>query len=86
MELNGWNINDNTKGCWDKDDKRMVERITTDKIILDRLCDAQQNTYYGKIICGTPLHCSYGAIGYTFQYNGKDWDVDYELQKITIND
>lgn len=25
-------------------------------------------TYYGTLICVTPLHCSYGQIGYTVHF------------------
>lgn len=85
MRLNEWKIISDIEN-FDKCDKKMIQRITTDKIRLDRLCDAQQNTYYGKTICGTPLHCSYGMIGYSFQYNDKSWSVDNELQEIRIED
>ena len=45
-------------------------------------------TYYGTVICVTPLHCSYGQIGYTvnFPYTSlPEVKYDYELKKLTVD-
>ena len=44
--------------------------------------------YYGTVICVTPLHCSYGQIGYTvsFPYTSlPEVKYDFELKKLTVD-
>lgn len=44
-----------------------------------------KKTWYGKDISCLTLHCSYGAIGYSIEYDGVDVQVDCELGTITID-
>ena len=48
-------------------------------------------SYYGKVICVTPLHCSYGQIGYAihFPYSRTpmpEIEYDWELHRLRIDD
>lgn len=46
-------------------------------------------TYYGTMICVTPLHCSYGLIGYTVHFpytNMPKVTCDWELNKLSVDD
>lgn len=44
--------------------------------------------YFGREICVTPLHCSYGQIGYTVHFPYSDMpqvEYDWEFGKLTID-
>lgn len=44
---------------------------------------------FGREICVTPLHCSYGQIGYTINFpyaNAPEVEYDWEMNKLTIDD
>ena len=44
--------------------------------------------YFGWEICVTPLHCSYGQIGYTVHFpytNIPEVEYDWEMGKLTID-
>lgn len=44
--------------------------------------------YFGWEICVTPLHCSYGQIGYTVNFpytNMLEVEYDWEMGKLTID-
>ena len=45
-------------------------------------------SYFGWEICVTPLHCSYGQIGYSVHFpytNMPKVEYDWEMGKLTIN-
>ena len=45
--------------------------------------------YLGREICVTPLHCSYGQIGYSIHFpytNAPVLEYDWEMNKLTIDD
>ena len=45
-------------------------------------------SYFGWEICVTPLHCSYGQIGYTVHFpytNIPEVEYDWEMGKLTID-
>lgn len=45
--------------------------------------------YFGREICVTPLHCSYGQIGYTIHFpyaNSTELEYDWEISVLTIDD
>ena len=49
---------------------------------------ARRNLYFGWEICVTPLHCSYGQIGYTVHFpytNIPEVEYDWEMGKLTID-
>lgn len=73
---------------------------TTGTVILKRLCGniaagrfewrkyCTPQPYFGREICVTPLHCSYGQIGYTVHFPYSDMpevEYDWELKKLTID-
>lgn len=53
---------------------------------LAKYCTPQ--LYFGWEICVTPLHCSYGQIGYTVHFpytNIPEVEYDWEMGKLTID-
>ena len=50
--------------------------------------DCTPQSYFGWEICVTPLHCSYGQIGYTVHFpytNIPEVEYDWEMGKLTID-
>ena len=47
--------------------KLLCRNIAAGRFNWRRYCTPQ--TYFGQEICVTPLHCSYGQIGYTVQFS-----------------
>lgn len=73
--------------------------MTNDSTILKRLCGniaagrfngckyCTPQPYFGHKICVTPLHCSYGQIGYSVHFPYTDMptvEFDWEMNKLTI--
>lgn len=83
-EDNGMNVTISENTAYTSNLEKVVRAIRSGRINLERLCNGMLNSWYGHLICGTPLFCSYGQIGYTFQFDGVDVSVDYELEKIDI--
>ena len=53
----------------------------------EKYCTPQ--TYYGTKICVTPLHCSYGQIGYKVHLpytTLPEVAYDWELKELTVDD
>lgn len=66
--------------------KRLCGNIATDRFDWRKYCTPQP--YFGHAICVTPLHCSYGQIGYTVNLPYSDMptvEFDWELNKLTID-
>ncbi len=68
---------------------RLCRNIIKDRFNWRKYCTPQ--SYYGMEICVTPLHCSYGQIGYTihFPYSRTpmpEIEYDWEMRKLQIED
>ena len=66
---------------------RLCRNILADRFDWRKYCTPQ--SYYGREICVTPLHCSYGQIGYTVNFpytNAPEVRYDWEMERITIDD
>lgn len=67
--------------------RKLCTNIINGRFDWEKYCTPQ--TYYGVMICVTPLHCSYGQIGYTvhFPYTSlPEVDYDWELKELTVDD
>ncbi len=69
--------------------RRLCCNIINDRFDWRKYCTPQ--SYYGREICVTPLHCSYGQIGYTihFPYSRTpmpEIEYDWELHKLLIDE
>lgn len=70
----------------DKILKRLCHNIIADRFNWRKYCTPQ--LYFGWEICVTPLHCSYGQIGYTVNFpytNMPEVEYDWEMGKLTID-
>ena len=66
--------------------KRLCGNIAAGRFNWRKYCTPQ--LYFGHEIYVTPLHCSYGQIGYTvyFPYtNMPEVEYDWEFDKVTID-
>ena len=66
--------------------KRLCDNIAAGRFDWRKYCTPQP--YFGREICVTPLHCSYGQIGYTVHFPYSDMpevEYDWELKKLTID-
>lgn len=67
--------------------KRLCGNIAADRFDWRKYCTPQP--YFGREICVTPLHCSYGQIGYTvhFPYSPDmpAVEFDWEMDELTID-
>ena len=64
--------------------KLLCRNIAAGRFNWRRYCTPQ--TYFGQEICVTPLHCSYGQIGYTVHFpysNMPEVEYDWEMGKLT---
>ena len=67
--------------------KLLCRNIAAVRFNWRRYCTPQ--TYFGQEICVTPLHCSYGQIGYTVHFpysNMPEVEYDWEMGKLTIDE
>ena len=67
--------------------KLLCRNIAAGRFNWRRYCTPQ--TYFGQEICVTPLHCSYGQIGYTVHFpysNMPEVEYDWEMGKLTIDE
>lgn len=67
--------------------RRLCRNILADRFNWRKYCTP--NLYFGREICVTPLHCSYGQIGYTINFpyaNAPEVEYDWEMNKLTIDD
>lgn len=65
--------------------KMICANITANRFDWRKYCTPQ--TYFGCEICVTPLHCSYGQIGYTVYFPCSDMpevEYDWEFERLTI--
>lgn len=65
--------------------KLLCANITAGRFNWRKYCTPQP--YCGREICVTPLHCSYGQIGYTVHFPYTDMpqvEYDWEMNKLTI--
>ena len=63
--------------------KRLCGNIAAGRFNWRKYCTPQ--LYFGWEICVTPLHCSYGQIGYTIHFpytNIPEVEYDWELKKL----
>lgn len=70
----------------DKILKRLCGNIAAGRFNWRKYCTPQ--LYFGWEICVTPLHCSYGQIGYTVHFpytNIPEVEYDWEMGKLTID-
>ncbi len=70
----------------DKILKRLCGNIAAGRFNWRKYCT--QQLYFGWEICVTPLHCSYGQIGYTVNFpytNMPEVEYDWEMGKLTID-
>ena len=70
-----------------QDAHKLHNWLKTKKKNWRRYCTPQ--TYFGQEICVTPLHCSYGQIGYTVHFpysNMPEVEYDWEMGKLTIDE
>lgn len=66
--------------------KRLCGNIAAGRFNWWKYCSPQP--YFGYEICVTPLHCSYGQIGYTVHFpytNMPEVEYDWVLKKLTID-
>lgn len=66
---------------------RLCRNILADRFDWRKYCTPR--LYFGREICVTPLHCSYGQIGYSIHFpytNAPEVQYDWELNKLTIDD
>ena len=66
--------------------KRLCGNIAAGRFDWRRYCTPQP--YFGREIYVTPLHCSYGQIGYTVHFPYSDMptvEFDWEMDKLTID-
>ena len=66
--------------------RRLCENILSGHFNYQKYYTSQP--YFGKIICVTPLHCSYGQIGYTINFpytNAPEVQYDWEMNRLTID-
>ena len=66
--------------------KRLCGNIAAGRFNWRKYCTPQ--SYFGWEICVTPLHCSYGQIGYTVHFpytNIPEVEYDWEMGKLTID-
>lgn len=66
---------------------RLCRNIFADRFNWRKYCTP--SLYFGKEICVTPFHCSYGQIGYTINFpytNAPEVEYDWEMNKLTIDD
>lgn len=67
--------------------RRLCRNILADRFNWRKYCTP--SLYFGREICVTPLHCSYGQIGYTINFpytNAPEVEYDWEMNKLTIGD
>lgn len=67
--------------------RRLCRNILADRFNWRKYCTP--SLYFGREICVTPLHCSYGQIGYTINFpytNAPEVEYDWEMNKLTIDD
>lgn len=67
--------------------KLLCRNIAAGRFNWRRYCTPQ--TYFGQEICVTPLHCSYGQIGYTVHFpysNMPEVEYDWEMGKLTVDE
>ena len=67
--------------------RRLCRNILADRFNWRKHCTP--SLYFGREICVTPLHCSYGQIGYLIHFpytNAPGLEYDWELNKLTIDD
>ena len=67
--------------------KLLCRNIAAGRFNWRRYCTPQ--TYFGQEICVTPLHCSYGQIGYTVHFpysNMPEVVYDWEMGKLTVDE
>ncbi len=69
--------------------RRLCRNIINDRFDWRKYCTPQ--SYYGREICVTPLHCSYGQMGYTIHFPNSrtpmpEIEYDWELHKLLIDD
>lgn len=68
---------------------RLCRNIKVERFAWDKYLTPQK--YFGKELCVTPLHASYGQIGYTihFPYSREpmpELEYDWELDDLTIDE
>lgn len=68
---------------------RLCRNIKAERLAWDKYLTPQ--IYFGKELCVTPLHASYGQIGYTihFPYSREpmpELEYDWELDVLTIDE
>lgn len=67
--------------------KRLCGNIAAGRFNWRKYCTPQP--YFGLTICVTPLHCSYGQIGYTVHFpcsqKMPEVEYDWELNKLTLD-
>ena len=65
---------------------RLCGNVTAGRFDWRKYCTPQ--TYFGREVCVTPLHCSYGQIGYSVHFPYSDMpevEYDWELNSLTID-
>ena len=63
--------------------KRLLKSIKSGKFCWEKYLNG--GSYCGMLIMTTPLHCSYGQIGYVVTVDGRDRiSYDWELNEIDI--
>lgn len=68
--------------------KMLCSNIMAGRFNWRKYCNPQP--YFGREICVTPLHCSYGQIGYTIHFpyspDMPEVEYDWEMKKLTIDE
>jgi len=65
--------------------RRLCRNILADRFNWRKYCTP--SLYFGREICVTPLHCSYGQIGYTINFpytNAPEVEYDWEILMMKI--